>query len=159
VKRKILILCVALLCAGLWIARTGRAITLAEEEKLGEEFMRMAKRQYRMIDDPAIVGCVEKIGARLMAALAPQPFEYHFHVIQEDSFNAFAGPAGHVFIHSGLLAALESESELAGILAHEIAHVTCRHISDNIDRSSRLRRAGLGAGILVAAAGSIPAAD
>jgi len=78
-------------------------------------------------------------------------------VIHQDTCNAFAAPAGHVFIFSGLFLMLENEDELAALLAHEIAHVVCRHISQMIDESKKtslVTMAGVIAGILVGLGGA-----
>lgn len=131
------------------------AISIKEEEKLAREFMKYIGRKYELINDPTIVGYVESVGKKILAVVPPQPFEYHFYVIKEDVYNAFATPAGHIFINSGLLAALENENELAGILGHEIAHVVNRHISKRIERSKKIdlaTMAGMVAGIFLGAA-------
>jgi predicted Zn-dependent protease len=107
------------------------------------------------------VGYVTSVGKKILAAMPPQPFDYHFHVVKEDVYNAFAIPAGHIFINSGLLAVMESEDELAGILGHEIAHVVNRHISKRIDRSKKINlatMAGMVAGIFLGATTGDPAA-
>ncbi|MEJ2153966.1 MAG: M48 family metalloprotease [Desulfobacteraceae bacterium] len=130
------------------------AISLKEEHKLAREFMKYITRNYELIEDPTIVGYVENIGKKILATMPPQPFEYHFYVIKEESYNAFAIPAGHVFVHSGLLAAMDSEDELAGILGHEIAHVANRHISKRIERSKKMdlvTLAGMVAGVFIGA--------
>jgi predicted Zn-dependent protease len=101
------------------------------------------------------------VGKKILAKVPPQPFPYHFYVVKQDVYNAFATPAGHVFIYSGLLAAMDNEDELAGILAHEISHVTCRHISQKIERSKLISiatLAGVAAGMLLGAAGGGQAA-
>jgi len=132
-------------------------ITTREEEALSREFMQMAEKQFEFIKDPGIVGYVEGIGRRLVNSLDAQPFTYHFYVIKKDDFNAFASPAGHIFIFSGLLKELDSEEELAGILGHEIGHSVCRHISQSIDRSKKSQfasLAGIAAGILLGIGGA-----
>ena len=101
----------------------GNCITIQEERELSREFMAVVRTQFPLIEDPIIVDYVNRLGQRILASVAPQPFDYQFHVIQEDVYNAFATPAGHIFFNSGLFAALESEEELAGIIGHEIAHV------------------------------------
>ena len=139
------------------------AISLKEEQELSQQFMRMVNRHFELIDDPVIRGYVEKVGRKILAGLPPQPFTYNFYVIKEESYNAFAIPAGYIFINSGLLLAMDSEDELAGILSHEIAHVVCRHISQRIERSKKIdlaSMAGVVAGIFLGAAGgSIEAAQ
>ncbi len=133
------------------------AITARKEDALGEKFMKMVKKQYRLIEDPLISGYVEKVGQRVVSAFPSQPFVYHFYVVDEDVYNAFAGPAAHIFINRGLLEAMRSEDDLAGILAHEITHVHCRHISDMIERSQKIgmvSMAGIMAGLLFGVGGA-----
>jgi predicted Zn-dependent protease len=133
-----------------------RAISTREEEELGKEFMKIIRERFEFVEDSLVVDYVNQVGQRVVAALPNPPFPYRFHVIREDVFNAFATPAGNVFIYSGLLSAMESEEELAGLLAHEIAHVHCRHISEKIERSKKLSvatLAGVVAGILLGIGG------
>lgn len=128
------------------------AISIKEEKKLANEFMKYINRRYELIEDPTIVGYVNGVGQKILANMPPQPFEYRFYVINEDVYNAFAIPAGHIFINSGLLAAMENEDELAGLLSHEIAHVVHRHISKRIERSKNINiatMAGMVAGIFL----------
>ncbi len=140
----------------------GLCITIQEERELSKEFMEVVKTQFPLIEDPIIVDYVNKVGRRILAVVPPQPFEYHFYVLREDVYNAFATPAGHIFFNSGLFAALESEEELAGIIGHEIAHVVCRHISDRIESSKKIGMAtlaGMVAGVLLGAGGAAAAAS
>ncbi len=131
-------------------AGTARAITVGEEEVLSREFMAMVRQQLDLIEDPMVVDYVNRVGRRILASIPPQQFRFHFYVVNEHVYNAFASPAGHIFINSGLLENLQGESELAGILAHEIGHVTARHISDRIARSKKIGAATL-AGIVAGA--------
>ena len=148
--------------SGIFLPAQALSITAREEEDMGLKFMKMAKRHFKFIEDPVIIKYINKIGDRIIATLPPQPFKYHFYMIQEDVYNAFAVPGGHVFINSGLFEAMKSEDELAGILAHEISHVLCRHISQRIARSSKVGMAtlaGMIAGILLGINGSGAAAS
>ncbi|MDA8141209.1 MAG: M48 family metalloprotease, partial [Desulfobacteraceae bacterium] len=132
------------------------AISLKEEKQLSQEFMRVINRYYKLIDDPVITAYVNEVGQRLLSQMPPQPFAYKFHVIDEDVYNAFAIPAGYIFVNSGLFLAMDREDELAGILAHEISHVVCRHISQRIERSKKIELAtlaGMVAGIFLGVAG------
>jgi predicted Zn-dependent protease len=122
-------------------------LTTKEERELGDKLLIYVKKNYVLIEDPLIVNYVTRIGQQIVAQLPAPPFDFHFYILKEDVYNAFAAPAGHVFINSGLLAAMETEEELAGILAHEIAHVLCRHISKQIERSQKIALATL-AGVL-----------
>jgi predicted Zn-dependent protease len=133
-----------------------RAITVQEEVELGEEFMQYAKQAYRLVEDPYVVQYINALGQKLLKEFPPQHFEFHFYVVKQDVYNAFAGPAGNIFINSGLLTAMDTESELAGIIGHEISHVTCRHISEGLERAGKIQvgtLAGVLAGILLGATG------
>jgi predicted Zn-dependent protease len=135
-------------------------LTVSEEEELSRDILRYIYRHYEIIDDPAVVEYVNKVGNRIVEGLKDPLFNYRFHVLKVDAYNAFAIPAGYIFINSGLLAAMDNEEELAGILAHEIAHVNARHISQKIERSKKIgwaTLAGMAAGILIGVAGGAEA--
>lgn len=152
-KKTVCILTTAL-CLMAWCRPAG-AISIKEEEELAREFLKYVNRNFELIDDPVIVGYVRKVGERISRHFENQLFTFHFYVIKEEVYNAFAIPAGHIFINSGLLAAMDSEEELAGILSHEMAHVVCRHISQRMERSSKINlatMAGIVAGIFLGAA-------
>lgn len=160
---KMILLWVALIIMGSSLSpQSAFGITLQEEEELSREFIKVVLTHYEIIDDPLIVNYVNEVGNKIITVLPPQPFSYHFYVIKEDVYNAFAIPAGHIFINSGLFEAMESEEELAGILSHEIAHVVCRHISEKIERAQKINMAtlaGVAAGMLLGAAGGGAAAS
>lgn len=133
------------------------AITIKEERDISRQFLAVLKKHLPLIEDPVIVDYVNRVGQKILSVMPQQPFKYQFYVVQQDVYNAFATPAGHIFIYSGLLGAMESEEELAGILAHEICHVSGRHLSEKIERSktaNKMAIAGLIAGILLGAAGA-----
>lgn len=153
---------VIFLCFGVFFFQVGlapvaSAITISREEEMAKEFLKTVFEKVKLVEDPMVLDYVNHVGDRIVSSLSSQVFSYHFYVIQEDVYNAFASPAGHIFVNSGLLAAMEDEEELAGILAHEIAHVLCRHISQRIERSKKIgyaTLAGLIASVLVGAGGS-----
>jgi beta-barrel assembly-enhancing protease len=132
------------------------AITVSEEEELAKEFLEVVRKHYDVIEDPALVAYVNRVGNRILAGFLPQPFPYHFNIIRQDVYNAFAGPGGNIYVNSGLFAAMEDEEELAGILSHEISHVACRHISQKIEQSTKVQMAtlaGVVAGIFLGIGG------
>lgn len=142
--------------------QTARSLTIKEEEDLSQRVLAMIRRQYDMIQDPVIVEYINQLGQNMLKAISPQPFNYRFYVIEQPVYNAFATPAGHIFFNSGLIAALENEHELAGIMAHEIAHVTRRHISQKIAQAKKVQLAtlaGMAAGALLGVAGAGAAAQ
>ncbi|MFO7709342.1 MAG: M48 family metalloprotease [Desulfobacterales bacterium] len=146
---------VAVVLAAAALPRPGCAITIGEEEELSRQIMRIIFKRFEIVQDPYIAAYVTRVGKRILAAMPEQPFRYHFYVIRQDSYNAFATPAGHIFVHTGLLQAMEREEELAGILAHEIAHVYCRHISQKIELAKKVgwaQLAGMAAGVLLGVA-------
>jgi predicted Zn-dependent protease len=138
-----------------------RAITFGEEEELSVEMLRIIFKKLPVVEDPYITGYVNRVGRRILSVMPEQPFRYQFYVINQADYNAFATPAGHIFVYSGLLEAMDGEDELAGILGHEIAHVYCRHISQKIELAKKVgwaQIAGMAAGVLLGAAGGGAAA-
>ena len=123
--------------------RLASGLTVKEEEDLSRQVMATILKYYPLIDDPVVVEYINALGNKLVAYLPEKLFQYHFYFVKTDSYNAFATPAGYIFVNSGLLLAMEDEGELAGILAHEIAHVYCRHISQKIERSKKINMATL----------------
>lgn len=162
VKKYILICTVLIITCGFIFPQGVSGITIREEEELANEFIKLILSQYQVIIDPLIANYVNEVGQKIVSALPPQPFSYHFYVIKEDTYNAFAIPAGHIFVYSGLLEAMDSEEELACILAHEISHVMCRHISQKIERAEKVSiatLAGVVAGVLLGTSGASAAAN
>jgi predicted Zn-dependent protease len=157
ISKLLLLFLFFLFVTGIFIPRAALSITAADEEELSKEFMKVIYKSLKFVEDPVIVNYVNKVGKNIVSILPPQPFTYRFYVVKEDVYNAFATPAGHIFIYSGLMAAMDNEEELAGILGHEIAHVFSRHISQKIDRSKKISiatLAGIAAGILLGAEGA-----
>lgn len=137
-------------------------ITIQEEDELAREFLKVVRKQFEMIQDPVVTSYVDAVGKRIMEQVPSAPFPGHFYVFKSNVYNAFAAPAGHIFISSGIMSAMDSEDELAGILAHEISHVVCRHISDKIERAAKVNLAalaGIVAGVFLGAAGAGAAAN
>jgi len=98
----------------------------------------MVRKEFKLLEDPDIDQYVSLIGKEVLAVAGPQFFDFQFFVIDNKDFNAFAAPSGLVFIHSGLLEAMENEDELVGVMAHEIGHVANRHIADRIDKAGKI---------------------
>ena len=123
------------------------------ERKIGESIMREYRHDPDFIDDPEVSAYVNSVGRRLAGVSADAGREFEFFVVRDISINAFAMPGGFIGIHSGLLLAAQSEGELAGVLAHEVSHVTQRHIARQIDQGQKMQWAaiaGMIAGLLAA---------
>lgn len=111
-----------------WQALCPFAGAADSERDLGRRFAFEAGAQIPLVRNAEVVGYVERIGNRIVAGLGPQPFDYHFYVVRSAKVNAFAVPGGYVYVHSGLLALVANDDELAGVLGHEIAHVHAHHL-------------------------------
>ncbi len=109
----------------------------AQEQELGKAFVRQLRRQVEVIDDGQINNYLNALGHRLASYSNNPEQSFQFFVVKESSINAFAIPGGFIGVHSGLILMTRSESELASVLAHEIAHVTQRHIARTIEASQR----------------------
>jgi predicted Zn-dependent protease len=142
---KILFFVVIFMISAGWPAGKARAdFSIEDEKRLGEKFLRAVLQQLKLIEDPEVVGYVNRVGQSIVDHLEVHTFPYHFYVVDSSALNAFAAPAGHVFMNRGLIEIMEDEGELAAILAHEIAHVQSRHIAQRMARAQKLNVAALG---------------
>ena len=111
-------------------------ISIEEEWRLGQQLSQDVARQVRLSNDPTLNSYVRNMGQRLVAQ-TPAPFNqlpWEFHVVEDAAINAFAIPGGHVYVHTGLIANADNAAELAGVMAHEISHVTARHSTEQLTR-------------------------
>ena len=113
----------------------GADLTVLEERNLGEQLMRRVRADRSYMPDPEITDFINRLGYRLVAAANPSPYDFFFFPIRDKSLNAFALPGGFIAVHTGLIVAAQTESELAGVIGHEIGHVTQRHIARMIESS------------------------
>ncbi len=120
-------------------------LTVSEEKKLGYEVQRQVREQFQLVREPVIVNYVRGIGQAVVRASPPSAFDFRFYVVEDEQINAFAIPGGTVYVHTGLIMAANSSGELAGVLAHEIGHVTARHVAHLYRRQ---RNTGLAANLL-----------
>ena len=126
-----------------------QVLSPAQERVLGEAFMREVRSRLVVVDDPLVEQYVRSLGYRLVASSDRRDLEFTFFVVADESLNAFAAPGGFIGVNAGMILATRSESELASVFAHEIAHVTQRHIARAIDHAGRSNIPVL-AGILAA---------
>ena len=129
-----------------------------EEARIGRSLMRMFYQRGLVVEDPELTEYINAIGHELVGHANNGDYEFQFFIVRDPSINAFALPGGFIGVHTGLIEATSSESELAGVLAHEIAHVTQRHIARTLQDNSRASMvtlaALLGAIIIGAATGA-----
>ncbi len=94
---------------------------------MGASMSQEVNQQIGQYYDPALAAYVDAVGKRLVAAGDATPYKFNFAIIDQAEPNAFAAPGGYIYVSRGLVAQMNSEAELAGVLAHEISHVTRRH--------------------------------
>ena len=109
---------------------------LAGEKAAGQSFAQNIKAQSTMIDNPEQLKYLNDIGQKLAKLMGRDEFEYEFNIIEDPTPNAFALPGGKIFFHTGMLELMDSEAELAGVLAHEIAHSVLSHSYKQIGESA-----------------------
>ncbi|WP_415034024.1 M48 family metalloprotease [Azonexus sp.] len=136
----------------------GEDFPLMLEKKIGQQIMQeIRQREISYLDDYDVESYLNQLGGRLAGFSKDPGFGFEFFALNDLSINAFAMPGGYIGVHTGLLLAAQSESELAGVMAHEISHVTQRHIARQLYQSKRVSIAsmvGMALGLL--AAGSNP---
>lgn len=108
---------------------------IKEEQELGRKFEVLVRSNMPLVEDPEVKSYVASILEQLSSNIPPQPFTFTPNVILHKAMNAFAVPGGSVFVHTGLIMQLEHEAELAAVMAHELAHVTQRHVAARINRA------------------------
>lgn len=112
------------------------------ERRIGESIMRDIRlREPSYIDDVEVAAYLNALGARLSAATPEAGQSFEFFALRDTTLNAFALPGGYIGVHSGLILAAQSESELAGVLSHEIAHVTQKHLARLMGKQNQAQMA------------------
>ena len=101
--------------------------TLDQDIQMGVQSAAEVRKTRAVIDNDQLTGYLTRIAARLGKSPRAGKFTFQFAVLNDQTINAFALPGGPVFVHTGLLAAIDNESQLAGVLAHEMSHVALRH--------------------------------
>lgn len=160
-KRIVMFCTLLVVFTGIFVPPEAEGISIEKEKELSREFLSVVFRHYKVIDSAIVVNYINDLGQKILSVFPSQPFDYHFYVIKDESLNAFAGPAGHIFVNTGLIQAMESEEELAGVISHEIAHASLRHISKRIEQSKKTNLAtlaGMAAGVLLGIGGAGDAA-
>ena len=109
----------------------------AMERRIGESVMLDIRRDPAWLDDPEVTSYLNRLGNRLAAQSMEARQEFEFFALRDTTLNAFAMPGGFIGVHTGLILAAASESELASVLAHEISHVTQRHLARLVNKSGQ----------------------
>ena len=116
--------------------RQEHTITSTEREiNMGRKLAKRVEEEMKIVEDAPLQERVRSIGDRLAAVCDRKELQYHFAVIKDDDINAFSLPGGFVFVNDGLIKKTASDDELAGVLAHEIAHIAARHAVKRFESS------------------------
>ena len=119
-------------------------MSLEQDVEIGRQSAAEIERQLPMLRDATVNRYVGKVGKRLASVIQGPDFPYQFKVANQAAINASALPGGFMYINRGLIEAAENEAELAGVMAHEMAHVALRHGTNRVSKAY-LAQAGLGA--------------
>ena len=113
------------------------ALTPGQERQLGQSIMKEARADPDYYDDAEVTDYITRVGNRLAARGGDSRQAFEFFMMRDPQINAFALPGGHIGVHTGLIVAAQSESEMAGVLGHEIAHVMQRHIARMVSNDQK----------------------
>ncbi len=163
--RPLIIALVAALCMGAPQAQTlpdlgdisSAALSDQQERTIGNRIMREVYNDPSYVDDPELTDYITSVGQRLLSVAENPPKDMTFFLVLDDTVNAFALVGGHIGIHTGLLTLTQNESELAGVMAHELAHILQKHQARMIHGASRAQWTSLAAlalAVLAARSGS-----
>jgi predicted Zn-dependent protease len=134
----VLLLFLAADCLSLLSPAAVSAFSIKEEREYGEHMLAVIRREFRLVDELDVSQYINELGDSILAQAGPQFFDYHFYVIDNKEFNAFATPSGLIFFHSGIINAMDTEGELVSVMAHECGHVISRHIAERIENSAKI---------------------
>lgn len=133
----------------------GSTLSIGQEMQMGDYYVRQLRGSAPLINDPLLVQYINTLGMRLVAHADSVKTPFHFYLVNNDEINAFAFFGGNVVLHSALFRYTDNESQLASVMAHEISHVTQRHLARAMEdqkRSAPLTWAGALGSILLAMA-------
>jgi len=119
------------------LALVACAVSEEEEVALGEQTARQVQAQLPSVDDPAVSRYINALGRSIARVTERRDLDWHFEVVDSRAVNAFALPGGFVYVNRGLVERAENLSELAGVLGHEIGHVTLRHSIEQMQKAQR----------------------
>ncbi len=110
-------------------------ISVPQEQEIGKQLEIEIAKEMKVLDDSPPLDYVNTIGQRLVASLPKRDFDYRFHVVEDKNPNAFTIPGGVIYVHTGLIDFAEDDSEIAGVLAHELGHAYERHPAKGLSRA------------------------
>jgi predicted Zn-dependent protease len=129
----------ALALAGLLLAGGpgACAVSRRDEVRMGQEYARQLNAELPLVRDPEVVRYLTVLGDSIARVSDTRGFAWHFYLVDTREVNAFALPGGFVYVTRGLVERADSMSDLAGVLGHEVAHVTERHAARQLERANK----------------------
>lgn len=124
-------------------------VSESQEIAMGQSLLAGTQQETGFYNDPALTAYVASVGQKMASASERPGLPWEFHVVDDPAVNAFAAPGGFIFITRGIMAYLNSEAELAGVMGHEIGHVTAKHSVSQLSKQ-QLFSVGLVAGAIAA---------
>ena len=112
-------------------------VSVSQEDELGDQYAASIAAQVPIIGDSVATAWISKLGFRLTSVADRENRDWHFYLVDDSTVNAFAVPGGHIFVHRGLIEKAETYAQLAGVMGHEVAHVTLRHSVDQMRSRTR----------------------
>lgn len=110
-------------------------ISVEQEIEIGRQMRDEIANQMTLVEEPVVTGRVDTIGRKLIESLPRKDFDYNFFVVRDETPNAFTIPGGTIYVHTGLLNFVGDDSELAGVIGHEIGHAYERHPTKSLSRA------------------------
>lgn len=109
-------------------------VSVNDEVLMGQEMQKQVEKEKQIVTDPALDGLVNRIGQKLLQGLPSRNLLYRFYVVKDDTPNAFTIPGGAIYVHTGLIKFADNESQIAGVMSHELGHAYLRHPARSISR-------------------------
>ncbi|MBX9601173.1 MAG: M48 family metalloprotease [Bryobacteraceae bacterium] len=160
-KRLAIVLSLAMVTAGQACAQSKKLkpgmnfYSVEQDVQLGREAAAQYEKQLPIVRNSDLQSYVERIGRRLAQSPAAGQFPYSWRVVNDRSINAFALPGGPMFIHTGLILSADNEAQVAGVLAHEMAHVALRHGTNQLSKAQLMQGIGGAAGVFLGSQGGL----
>ena len=142
-----LLLAIALLAPGARLTYAAEMVLMSEaqEVELGKKMDQDLEKQYGFCGSPELLSYLNQIGQKIATQADPRGFRYTFKILDDESINALALPGGYIYVTRGLLAVLNDEAELAGVIGHEVGHASSRHAAKQVTKATLFQLLSLGA--------------
>jgi beta-barrel assembly-enhancing protease len=139
------------------VVSTSYPFSIGDEREVGEKLLYSVRSAFTLKDDLDITQYITKLGQSVLEVAGIQYFDYHFYVIEDKEFNAFAAPSGLIFFNSGLIGTMNSEDEFVSVMAHEIGHIDKRHLASRVEKGTYTGIASLALAVAAIAFGGATA--